>query len=121
MTEPNLTEANIKDSRCPDPMDLAKYFQSILVDYKGSDICLLDLRPYNAFTDLMFICTATSNRHAVNLSRQIQRAAKKIHCPIFSVEGEKVSEWIAIDLGVIVVHIMLQETRDFYSIEKIWL
>ncbi|MCA8836792.1 MAG: ribosome silencing factor [Gammaproteobacteria bacterium] len=100
--------------------DLATLMRATLTEYKGLDIILLDLRGCNSFTDLMLLCTATSTRHVAALGKYVIKTAKEHKCPVLGIEGEKYNEWIAIDLGAVVVHLMLADVREYYAIEKIW-
>ena len=103
-----------------DPDKLAALCRSTLEEFKGHDIVTLDLRGLNSFTDIMMLCSGTSRRHVSNLGNQMIKAAKARRCPIHGVEGQSDNEWVAIDLGSVVVHLMLPDLREYYAIERIW-
>ena len=69
----------------------------------------------------MVVCTATSNRHAISVADKLITAVKAVGIrPFNSIEDQNETGWILVDLLDIVVHIMLAETREFYSLEKLW-
>ncbi len=93
---------------------------SILEDHKAKDIVVLNVSDITDITDLMIICTGSSNRHIKTLADYVIVNAKKKGLEILGVEGEKEGEWILIDLVDAIVHIMLPPVREFYNLEKLW-
>ena len=100
--------------------DLTKLVIDTLEDHKGIDITELDVTRLTDVTDRLIICSASSTRHASALSDRVIEAVKSHGVRPLSVEGETEGDWVLIDLQDIVVHIMLPEIRDFYSLEKLW-
>jgi ribosome-associated protein len=91
-----------------------------LEDAKGQDIRVLDVRRITDFTDYMIIVTGTSNRHVVSMAdRVLDRLRAHGQRPL-GIEGEDLGDWVLIDVGDVVVHIMRPQTRDFYNLEKLW-
>ena len=100
--------------------ELSNLVINVLEDNKAQDITVMDVSPHTDIADEFIICTATSTRHASALADKVVVAAKTQQHPPLGVEGQESAEWILIDLADIVVHIMLQSTREFYSLEKLW-
>jgi len=91
-----------------------------LEDMKAVDIRVIDVRGLTSITDIMVIASGTSTRHVKAVADNVALEAKHIGVQALGVEGEKGSEWILIDLGDVVVHVMMPEVRAFYALEKLW-
>ncbi len=100
--------------------DLKNVVVAALEDLKALDIKVLDVREIASFTDLMIIACGTSTRQVKALSDKVVEKCKQASIRPLGVEGERDAEWILVDLGDIVVHIMKPDTRDFYNLEKLW-
>lgn len=100
--------------------DLRDLAVNSLDELKGIDIIFIDVRPLTCITDYMVICTGRSTRHVKALAENVAVTAKEKHIPFVRTEGHRDSEWILVDLGDVVVHIMLAATRAFYSLEDLW-
>lgn len=99
---------------------LEKLVIDALEDIKALDITVLDVAEKTTITDRMVIATGTSSRHnKAMLEKVIEMSKEAGHQPL-GVEGQNVSEWMLVDLGDIVVHIMTAATRDYYNLEKLW-
>ncbi len=92
----------------------------ILEEMKARDIVSLDVRHLTDVMDFMVVCSGTSNRHTKAVAEHIIVDSKAKGVMPFGVEGQEFGDWILVDLGDVVVHIMLPETREFYSLEKLW-
>ena len=91
-----------------------------LEDVKAVDVRVLDVESMSNFTDHMIIASGTSTRQVKALANSVVVEAKKAGMDVLGQEGENPGEWILIDLGDVVVHIMVPQVRDFYNLEKLW-
>jgi len=91
-----------------------------LEDLKGRDIVALDVRALTSVADYMVFCSGTSNRHVKSLADNTELEAKKRGAKILGIEGEDAGEWVLVDFGDVIVHVMLPETRAFYDLERMW-
>lgn len=91
-----------------------------LEDLKGVNPVTIDVRELSNVMDYLVICSGTSNRHVRSLAENVVLRAKAAGSPPLGVEGEDAGEWVLVDLGDVVVHVMLPATRDFYDLERLW-
>lgn len=91
-----------------------------LDEMKAEDPVTLDVREHTPITDVMVVATGTSRRHVQSIAEHVREQAKAGGIQPTGVEGEVQGDWILVDLGAAVVHVMLAEVRDFYRLENIW-
>ncbi len=91
-----------------------------LDEMKGREVTVLDLMGKTSLADYMVIASGTSERHVKSLAEHLVQRAKAAEVPPLGVEGERIGDWIVVDLGDVITHIMLPRTRDFYNLEKLW-
>jgi ribosome-associated protein len=91
-----------------------------LDEMKAEDPVSLDVRGRTPITDLMVVATGTSHRHVQSIAERVREQAKAGGIQPAGVEGAEEGDWVLVDLGVAVVHVMQAEVRDFYRIENIW-
>lgn len=99
---------------------IQKITVAALEDIKARDITVLDVRKLTSLYDTLVIATAESSRQAKALSQHVREALKAAGAGIVGVEGEQSGEWVLIDGGEIVVHIMQPATRAYYNLEELW-
>ena len=91
-----------------------------LDDLKARDVREIDVREKSSVTDLLVVASGTSSRHVKSIAEEVVRKAKQAGLPPIGVEGQREAEWVLVDLGDIVVHVMLPRTREFYGLERLW-
>jgi ribosome-associated protein len=87
---------------------------------KAENVVVLDVRGQASFTDYMIFASGSSSRHVGAIANSVIEAAKAANDPAIGIEGEDVGEWILVDLGDTIVHIMLPDVRLYYELEKLW-
>ncbi|HIJ21500.1 MAG: ribosome silencing factor [Gammaproteobacteria bacterium] len=87
---------------------------------KGNEITVVDVSEMTDVTSKLVIASGTSNRHVRSLAENVAMEAKRADYQPLGREGEDSGEWVLVDLGEVVVHVMLPETRDYYNLEKFW-
>lgn len=97
---------------------------SLIVDAldaaKARDIVVLDVRKVSDFTDYMVIASGTSTRHVQSTADKVIESLRTHGRRTAGVEGMDIGEWVLLDFGEAVVHVMHPQTRDFYNLEKLW-
>jgi ribosome-associated protein len=91
-----------------------------LADAKGQDIKVLDVRNVTDFTDYMVIASGTSSRHVQTLADKLCVHMKELGLMPVGREGEAVGDWVLVDFGDVVAHLMRPQVRDLYNLEKLW-
>ncbi len=91
-----------------------------LKELKAKNIASLDVRAMTSVADDMVIASGTSSRHVKALADNVMEKAKDAGYRPLGTEGERGAEWILVDLGDIIVHLMLPATREFYDLERLW-
>ena len=99
---------------------LQKTAVTALEDIKARDIALLDVRKLTSLYDTLIIATAESGRQVKALAQHVRDAMKTAGATIVGVEGEQTGEWVLVDCGDVVVHIMQPAVRSHYNLEELW-
>ncbi len=99
---------------------LQKTAVTALEDIKARDIRVLDVRKRTSIYDSLIIASAESNRQAKALAHHVRDKLKEAGATIIGVEGEETGEWVLVDCGDIVVHVMQPAVRAYYNLEELW-
>ncbi len=104
-----------------DPVDaLRKQVIAALDGLKAKDVREIDVRGKTSIADLLVIASGTSTRHVKSLADEVVKFVKKAGMMPLGVEGQREAEWVLVDLGDIIVHVMLPRIREFYGLERLW-
>ncbi len=103
-----------------DAAALNKLVIDSLEDLKAHDITVIDVSDRSTVTDTMVIATGTSSRHAQALADNVSEKAKAAGEMPLGSEGRGNSDWVLIDLGDVIVHVMTAQTREYYDLESLW-
>lgn len=99
---------------------LRKSVIAALEDLKAKDIREIDVCGKTSIADLLVIASGTSARHVKSIADEVVKFAKKAGVMPLGVEGEQEAEWVLVDLGDVIVHVMLPRVREFYGLERLW-
>lgn len=100
--------------------DLTELVVAALDDMKGTDIRVFDVSALTPITDRMVIATGRSDRHVKSMAQSVAASAKAAQHTPRGTEGDGQGDWVLVDLGDVVVHIMQAQARAFYQLEKLW-
>lgn len=100
--------------------ELTDFVIDKLDDLKAQDITILDVRGKSSITDCMIIGTGTSSRHVSSIAEHLLQSAKDAGIATLGSEGQADADWIVVDLGNVIVHILREESRKLYELEKLW-
>ncbi|MCR6662540.1 MAG: ribosome silencing factor [Luteimonas sp.] len=118
------TSAQVIKTRLPNPPPpvdiLLKTVHTALEELKAKDVVEIDVRGKTSVCDFMVVVSGTSTRHVKSIADEVVRNAKQLDCQPLGVEGEREAEWVLVDLGDVVVHVMLPRVREFYALERLW-
>ncbi|MDN6179648.1 MAG: ribosome silencing factor [Halomonas subglaciescola] len=91
-----------------------------LEELKARDVTALDVAKLTNVTDVMLIASGTSTRHVAAIAQNVVEKAKAQGLHPHGVEGGGNADWVLVDLGDIIVHVMLPEARELYDLERLW-
>lgn len=100
--------------------ELTELVLAALDDMKGVDLRVFDVSAVTPITDRMIIATGRSDRHVKSLAQGVVVGAKAAGHTPRGIEGERQGDWVLVDLGDVVVHVMQAQTRALYQLEKLW-
>lgn len=87
---------------------------------KGLNISVLDVQELTDISDHMVIVTGSSTRHVKSIMNTVVDELRECRYKPIGVEGEQYAQWILLDYGDVLVHVMTAETREFYNLERLW-
>ena len=118
------TTAHVIKTSLPNPPpsvdSLLETVHAAVEELKAKDVTRIDVRGKSSVCDYMVIASGTSTRHVKSIADEVVRFAKKLDVMPLGVEGEREAEWVLVDLGDVVVHVMLPRVREFYALERLW-
>lgn len=100
--------------------ELRDFIVDKIEDIKARDVAVLDVSKKSDVADFLVICSGNSNTHVRSIANHAALEAKHQGFPALGIEGESDSEWVLVDFGDVVLHVMQDVTRDFYQLEKLW-
>ena len=100
--------------------DLTRAAVAALEDVKARDIVVLDVRRLTSLFDTVIVASADSGRQTRALAHHVMDRAKELGVNVTGVEGAESGDWVLVDLGDIVVHVMQPAVRDYYNLEELW-
>jgi len=99
---------------------LVELVENSMNDLKAADIRILDVSAMTSITDFMVIASGTSDRHVRSIADHVVERAKQAGHGALGIEGHEYGDWVLVDLGDVVVHVMQPATRVFYKLENLW-
>jgi ribosome-associated protein len=112
-----------KSQRNPSTVTVTALRQQVIAaleSLKAKDVREIDVRGRTSIADLLVIASGTSARHVKSIADEVTRFAKRAGVMPLGVEGEQEGEWVLVDLGDVIVHVMLPRVREFYGLERLW-
>jgi ribosome-associated protein len=100
--------------------ELKDFIVEQLEEIKAKEITVLDISDKSTIADYMIICSGTSSRHVKSIAIQLVKELKANNLQPLGVEGDDVGEWVLVDSGDVIAHVMQPITRDYYQLEKLW-
>ena len=91
-----------------------------LDDLKGESISCFEVGHLTSITEVMILVTGRSSTHIKSLADNVVRKVKESEIKVVGIEGRQQSEWVLVDIGGVVVHIMLASVRALYNLEELW-
>jgi len=118
------TEAQVIKTEIPNPPPSVPQLLANAVDalesLKAKDVVQLDVRGKSSVADFMLVASGTSSRHVKSIADEVVKFAKNLGVMPLGVEGEREAEWVLVDLGDVLVHVMLPRVREMYALERLW-
>ncbi len=100
--------------------EIKKLAEEALDDLKAINVVTVDVSKLTDVMDYLVIASGSSSRHVKSLANNVSVELKKQGIRPLGIEGENTGDWVLVDLGDVVVHVMLPDTRDLYDLERLW-
>lgn len=121
---PRPSKAAARTKAKPKALDPFEKLRKLVLDaldgLKARDVAEVDVRGKSSVADLLVVASGTSSRHVKSIADEVVKKAKQAGTPPIGVEGQREAEWVLVDLGDVIVHVMLPRTREFYGLERLW-
>ncbi|NND81161.1 MAG: nicotinate-nucleotide adenylyltransferase [Gammaproteobacteria bacterium] len=115
-----IEQHQLYENKYMNPTELKEQVVSALEDIKGQDIKVLDIAEISDFADFMVVVSGTSDTHVRALAREASDRLRKQGVNPLNEDGADLGEWVLVDFGDVVLHVMRPEVRDYYDLEKLW-
>ena len=102
------------------PKEMAQAVVKALEEKKGQDIRVMETTELTTLADYFVLCTASSTTHIKTLSDEAEKALKALGEQPHHIEGYRSGSWVLLDFSCLIVHLFLEETREFYGLERLW-
>jgi len=99
---------------------LRDFVETAATDLKGQNIVIMDISKMSSIADYMLVITGTSSRHVKSMADEVEKRCKNQGVAILGMEGQEGGEWVLLDLGDVIVHVMQAATRKLYDLESLW-
>ena len=97
-----------------------KLVDDVIDELKGEEVVTLNVLEQSVDMEAIIVATGRSIQHVRGIANNIKIEAKRLNMLVLGIEGSESSEWVLIDLGEVIVHVMTEKTRAFYKLEKLW-
>jgi len=114
------TRPNSREENPLQPKKIAELLKTLAEDKKAEDTILLDISKHSSIAHYFLICHGNSDRHVKSIAMHLMDDMKQRKMPAFHVEGLEEGKWVLLDFGSVIAHIFYYETREFYSLERLW-
>ncbi len=102
------------------PKKIAELLKTLAEDKKAEDLVLLDISKHSSIAHYFLICHGNSDRHVKSIAMHLMDEMKQLKMQAYHVEGLTEGKWVLLDFGPVIAHIFYHETREFYSLERLW-
>ncbi len=99
---------------------LRDFVETAVEDMKGQNVVIMDIQKMSSIADYMLVVTGTSSRHVRSIADEVEKRCKDKGLKILGMEGQESAEWVLLDLGDVIVHVMQGATRKLYDLESLW-